>query len=74
MNLTNDARFQDFIFYFYFCMYENLFFACLQGVLIDVCCLGQESSLLQQGCDITGGQYFKVPQPQGLLQYLLVRY
>lgn len=68
---------QDFkISFFYYCyrIYENLFFACLQGVLIDVCCLGQESSLLQQGCDITGGQYFKVPQPQGLLQYLLVRY
>ncbi|CAB3385112.1 Hypothetical predicted protein [Cloeon dipterum] len=52
--------------------FMNVFFtAQKQNVLIDVCCLGPESSLLQQGCDITGGQYFRPPQPQGLLQYLL---
>ncbi|XP_059482008.1 general transcription factor IIH subunit 3 [Neocloeon triangulifer] len=52
--------------------FMNVFFTSQKlGVLIDVCCLGPESSLLQQGCDITGGQYFRAPQPQGLLQYLL---
>lgn len=51
----------------------NVFFtAQKQGVVIDVCTLDQHLSLLQQGCDITGGLYLKVPQLQGLLQYLLV--
>lgn len=40
---------------------------------MDVCSLDQELTLLQQGCDITGGNYLKVPQLNGLLQYLLVR-
>lgn len=44
----------------------------LQGVILDVCSLDQELSLLQQGCDITGGNYLKIPQLAGLLQYLLV--
>lgn len=53
--------------------YMNCFFtAQKQGVVIDVCTLDQHLSLLQQGCDITGGLYLKVPQLQGLLQYLLV--
>lgn len=53
--------------------YMNVFFtAQKQGVVIDVCTLDQHLSLLQQGCDITGGLYLKVPQLQGLLQYLLV--
>lgn len=43
-----------------------------QGVILDVCSLDQELTLLQQGCDITGGNYLKVPQLAGLLQYLLV--
>nr|CAD7420199.1 unnamed protein product [Timema poppensis] len=34
--------------------------------------LDQDLGLLQQGCDITGGLYLRVPQLQGLLQYLLV--
>jgi len=38
-----------------------------------VCSLDQELTLLQQGCDITGGNYLKVPQLAGLLQYLLVK-
>ncbi|XP_064210884.1 general transcription factor IIH subunit 3 isoform X1 [Tribolium castaneum] len=52
--------------------YMNVFFtAQKQGIVIDVCALDQHLSLLQQGCDITGGLYLKVPQLQGLLQYLL---
>lgn len=54
--------------------YMNVFFtAQKQNVVIDVCSLDQHLSLLQQGCDITNGLYLKVPQLQGLLQYLLVR-
>lgn len=53
--------------------FMNVFFtAQKQGVLIDVCSLDQDLSLLQQGCDITGGLYLKVPQLAGLVQYLLV--
>lgn len=52
--------------------YMNVFFtAQKQNVVIDVCSLDQHLSLLQQGCDITNGLYLKVPQLQGLLQYLL---
>ncbi|KAJ8974168.1 hypothetical protein NQ317_013125 [Molorchus minor] len=52
--------------------YMNVFFtAQKQNVVIDVCALDQHLSLLQQGCDITNGLYLKVPQLQGLLQYLL---
>jgi len=52
--------------------YMNVFFtAQKQNIVIDVCALDQHLSLLQQGCDITGGLYLKVPQLQGLLQYLL---
>ncbi|VEN43594.1 unnamed protein product [Callosobruchus maculatus] len=52
--------------------YMNVFFtAQKKSIVIDVCALDQHLSLLQQGCDITGGLYLKVPQLQGLLQYLL---
>ncbi|CAH1971947.1 unnamed protein product [Acanthoscelides obtectus] len=52
--------------------YMNVFFtAQKKNIVIDVCALDQHLSLLQQGCDITGGIYLKVPQLQGLLQYLL---
>ena len=53
--------------------YMSVFFtAQRQNILIDVCSLDQDLSLLQQGCDITGGLYLKVPQLSGLVQYLLV--
>lgn len=53
--------------------YMNVFFtAQKRNVVLDVCALDKNLSLLQQGCDITGGQYLKVPQLDGLLQYLLV--
>ncbi|XP_025832586.1 general transcription factor IIH subunit 3 [Agrilus planipennis] len=52
--------------------YMNVFFtAQKQNVVIDVCAIDQHLSLLQQGCDITNGMYLKIPQLQGLLQYLL---
>lgn len=58
---------------FQYMSYMNVFFtAQKQNVVIDVCALDQHLSLLQQGCDITGGLYLKIPQLQGLLQYLLV--
>lgn len=41
------------------------------GVVIDACILDNESVLLQQACDITEGIYLKIPQLNGLLQYLL---
>jgi hypothetical protein len=43
-----------------------------QNVTLDVCSLDRDMGLLQQGCDITGGLYLRIPQLQGLLQYLLV--
>lgn len=53
--------------------YMNVFFTAQKlGVVIDVCALDKSLSLLQQGCDITGGQYLKLPQLDGFLQYLLV--
>uniref|UniRef100_A0A6G5AD34 General transcription factor IIH subunit 3 n=1 Tax=Rhipicephalus microplus TaxID=6941 RepID=A0A6G5AD34_RHIMP len=42
-----------------------------KNVIIDACVLEKDSGLLQQGCDITGGKYMKVPNYTGLLQYLL---
>ncbi|XP_064621006.1 general transcription factor IIH subunit 3-like isoform X2 [Lineus longissimus] len=58
--------------------YMNLmnvvFTAQKQDVLIDACILDNESGLLQQACDITGGIYLKIPQVSGLLQYLLWAY
>ncbi|XP_057340463.1 general transcription factor IIH subunit 3 [Microplitis mediator] len=52
--------------------YMNIFFTSQKmGVVIDVCSLDQELTLLQQACDITGGNYLKIPQFAGLLQYLL---
>lgn len=54
--------------------YMNVFFtAQKQGVVVDVCALDKALSLLQQGCDITGGQYLRLEQLDGFLQYLLVR-
>lgn len=52
--------------------YMNVFFTAQKmGVVIDVCALDKSLSLLQQGCDITGGQYLRLTQLDGLLQYLL---
>lgn len=52
--------------------YMNVFFSAQkEKVVIDICALDNTLVLLQQGCDITGGHYLKVPQVDGLLQYLL---
>lgn len=48
-----------------------VFTAQKQNVVIDACILDNDSGLLQQACDITGGIYLKIPQLLGLLQYLL---
>lgn len=65
--------------------YMNVFFtAQKQNIVLDVCALDEAMTLLQQGCDITGGQYLRLKdaevkeqgknqsQIDGLLQYLLV--
>lgn len=49
-----------------------VFTAQKQNVVIDACILDNDSGLLQQACDITGGIYLRIPQVNGLLQYLLV--
>lgn len=52
--------------------YMNVFFTCQKkNIIIDACVLEKDSGLLQQGCDITGGKYMKIPNHTGLLQYLL---
>uniref|UniRef100_A0A0V0GBV7 General transcription factor IIH subunit 3 n=1 Tax=Triatoma dimidiata TaxID=72491 RepID=A0A0V0GBV7_TRIDM len=52
--------------------YMNVFFtAHKENVIVDVLSMEHDLGLLQQGCDITGGLYLKIPQLQGLLQYLL---
>lgn len=52
--------------------FMNVFFTCQKkNIIIDACVLERDSGLLQQGCDITGGKYMKVPNHTGLLQYLL---
>lgn len=55
----------------YMNLMNTIFTAQKQNVVIDACILDNDSGLLQQACDISGGVYLKIPQPQGLLQYLL---
>lgn len=59
----NPAQYMNFM--------NTVFTAQKQNVIIDSCILDNDSGLLQQACDITGGVYLKVPQPAGILQYLL---
>lgn len=59
----NPAQYMDFM--------NVVFTAQKQNIVIDACIMENESGLLQQACDITGGIYLKVPQSTGLLQYLL---
>ena len=42
-----------------------------KNVMIDSCILKEDSSLLQQASNLTNGFYFKIPQINGLLNYLL---
>lgn len=48
-----------------------IFAAQKKSIPIDACMLWAESGFLQQACDITGGLYLSVPEPAGLLQFLL---
>ena len=51
--------------------FMNVFFTAQKmNIPVDCCMLLQDSGLLQQGSDITGGLYIKVEQLSGLLQYL----
>lgn len=50
----------------------NVFFAAQRkGIVVDSCVVETDCGLLQQGADITGGSYLKVPSMSGLLEYLL---
>jgi len=52
--------------------YMNVFFTAQKlNIPLDVCMLSQDSGLLQQGCDITGGVYLKVENTERLFQYLI---
>jgi len=52
--------------------YMNVFFTAQKlNIRLDCCMVGQDSGLLQQGCDITGGVYLKVECIERLLQYLI---
>lgn len=42
--------------------------------MIDACTLLDDSNLLQQASNLTNGLYFKIPQINGLLNYLLWLY
>lgn len=55
----------------YMNLMNAVFTAQKQNVVIDACVLDNESGLLQQACDITGGIYLRIPQMKGLLQYLM---
>ena len=51
--------------------YMNVFFTAQKlNIPLDSCMLLQDSGLLQQGSDITGGLYVKVDVLTGLLQHL----
>jgi len=51
--------------------YMNVFFTAQKlNIPVDTCMVGQDSGLLQQGTDITGGLYIKVEKLGELLQYL----
>ncbi|XP_060067848.1 general transcription factor IIH subunit 3-like [Ylistrum balloti] len=55
----------------YMNLMNAVFTAQKQNIVVDACVLDNDSGLLQQACDITGGIYLKIPQVAGLLQYLL---
>lgn len=52
--------------------YMNAFFTAQKmNIPVDTCMLDRDSSLLQQGADITGGLYVKVPSLDSLFQFLV---
>merc|ERR1711981_778955 len=51
--------------------YMNAFFTAQKmNIPVDSCMLDRGSSLLQQGADITGGLYVKVPNLESVFQFL----
>ena len=55
--------------------YMNAFFTAQKmGVPVDTCMMDRESGLLQQGADITGGIYVKVPNLDSLFQVIPTYY
>ena len=44
----------------------------LKNIKIDACILGEDSILLQQAVDLTGGMYVKVDHPGSIVQVLNV--
>ena len=52
--------------------FMNVFFAAQRkAIVVDSCVIQNDCGLLQQGADITGGNYLKAPSIAGLLEYLL---
>ncbi|KAL5478081.1 hypothetical protein EMCRGX_G024959 [Ephydatia muelleri] len=55
----------------YVSMMNCIFAAEKHGIPIDSCVLWEDSGFLQQASDLTGGIYIKVPEPAGLVQFML---
>lgn len=55
----------------YMTFMNGFFTAQKLGVMLDVCNLGKQMTLMQQGSDLTNGQYLNITQLDGLLQHLL---
>jgi transcription initiation factor TFIIH subunit 3 len=52
---------------------NGIFAASKLNVAIDACCLSEnDSGLLQQAAELTGGLYLKLSRGDGLLEYLMV--
>ncbi|RNA32317.1 general transcription factor IIH subunit 3 [Brachionus plicatilis] len=58
----------------YMSFMNMIFSAEKSNIIIDSCALLHDSSLLQQASNLTNGVYFRVPQLNGLLSYLLWLY
>lgn len=77
--LTPSADYPFFLTSQYMNFMNAFFTAQKMDVMIDVVVSKAESgnddtssSILKQGCDITGGSYLSIPKPEALLQYLMV--
>ena len=76
--LTPSADYPFFLTTQYMNFMNAFFTAQKMDVMIDVAVSKADggddtsSSILRQGCDITGGSYLSIPKPEALLQYLTV--
>lgn len=77
--LTPSADYPFFLTTQYMNFMNAFFTAQKMDVMIDVAVSkadtgddSSSSSILRQGCDITGGSYLSIPKPEALLQYLTV--